>query len=514
MRIVFRADSAIHIGTGHVMRCLVLAKELQAINQLVEFAMWQHDSDMCIYVEQQGFRVHRLKYQANATPKFDGDYENWLPVSQEQDATCFINTVKNADIVIVDHYSLDISWEKQVSQALTCKMIAIDDLMRPHLCDLLLDQTLNRKADDYKALCPAYTEMFTDTPFALLNSEFSKVKQEKLESQNSLIADAKLLVSMGGIDNTNITRAIIQQLVHHPLTEVGHISVIMSPKSPHYEGVKEFCNNYEHLFTQYDFIQDMAQFMSEHQLAIGAPGGSTWERACLGIPSVIIPIADNQKDICQQLVSKNAALKVEANQIETELCPSLKRITQNYQSYREKNYLICDGLGAKRVTHRIKNLLDDSAFFRCRIASEQDIEQTYQWQTLPETRKFALTKSVPSFTEHKQWMLKKLNSSKDYYYVIEIILHAGQVTAAGVVRLDKSENGNYIVSIYVDPQYFGKGIASAALNYIGTVHDNLTIEATVLKENRASQALFKKAGYQQIKPELFLRKANADKNHE
>jgi RimJ/RimL family protein N-acetyltransferase len=164
---------------------------------------------------------------------------------------------------------------------------------------------------------------------------------------------------------------------------------------------------------------------------------------------------------------------------------------------------LCDGLGLFRVTHLINQLSANSNnVIVLRPAIQSDTKQVFDWQLLPETRKHALTQSVPTWEVHQNWMKTKLDKTSDYFYIIES-LTAGQ--NIGVVRLDKQSAGQYLISIFIDPNYFGQGYAKQALAYVDLLHPNMTIEATVLTKNHASQRLFTSASYQQVSAESFIR---------
>jgi RimJ/RimL family protein N-acetyltransferase len=248
--------------------------------------------------------------------------------------------------------------------------------------------------------------------------------------------------------------------------------------------------------------------MKSHSIAIGAPGGASWERACLGIPNIIIPLADNQRMVCQTLMDNGAAIKVELESLGNDFSPALKHIIENYDVYQQNNLLLCDGLGLYRTIFAIEQVLgkkESSIFLGCRLATNHDIERVYQWQVQPETRSYALNKDIPSWEEHSEWMTNKLTDHENYFYIIEVKNSQCNFKAAGVVRLDKLGESTYLISIFIAPEFHGNGIAQHALTYIDLVHSDLTINATVLSENIASVKLFTRANYKQITAEKFQR---------
>ncbi len=508
MNIVFRTDASIYIGTGHLMRCFVLAQVLRDDGHNVLFSMRAQEGDLVDLVVSKGFLVHKLINPiAWKKPAHDLDYSAWLHVTEQEDATSFCEKNRNADLVIVDHYSLNISWETQVKASLNCKVFVIDDLLRRHSCNLLLDQTLGRKITDYNGLIPKCTKAIIGCEYAILNPYFAQVRVRNKYDPKGIIVKHKVLVSMGGIDNVNVTLSVVKELVNYGLNNFNLVTVVISPKSPFYENVIEYIANYTEFIVQVDFVENMAELMLNHTISIGSPGATSWERACIGLPSIVVPLADNQKMVCHQLTEHGAAIKVELINLNISFKEAFSELTINYNEYKTNSLKLCDGLGVYRTLFHINNLLvvDNNCFSNCRLANMNDIGHVYHWQRLPETRRFSLSTRTPSFVEHNLWMKNKLTSNNDFFYIIEVKTATGGIFPAGVVRLDKSNNSEFLVSIFILPEYYGKGVAKSALAFIDVVHRDIIINATVLTENIASQRLFTKAGYTKLDNEHFQR---------
>jgi len=501
MNIVIRADASIYIGSGHIMRCLVLASVLKEHGHQVSFASRPQQGDLIDFVRNKGFLVKELVAPTHwLIPKDSADYAAWLQVPWQEDAQSFFQQVDSVDIVIVDHYGLNSEWEALCRAHLECKLFAIDDLLRQHQAEVVLDQTLSRTAIDYRQL-NANGIALTGCDFALLNSNFAKYRKKALQT-SLLPLQPKVLVSMGGIDQPNATLQTLKTLSSikgdKPL-----LTVLLSPKAPHYQIVKNFCTEQSSWITHVDFVENMAELMLNHHVAIGAPGTTSWERACLGLPNIIVPLADNQRTISEQLVKVGAAIKVDLSDLSRQLLTAYQTMLDSWDHMRLANLSLCDGLGVFRVTHCINQLSENNNNqIVLKAASESDTKQVYDWQVLPETRKYALTQDTPTWEGHQKWMKAKLAATSDYFYMIESLLVEENV---GVVRLDKKIDNRYLISIFIDPKYFGQGVAKQALAYVDLLHSNITIEATVLAENIASQRLFTTANYYQVAPDSFVR---------
>lgn len=354
MNIFIRADASMHIGSGHIMRCLVLAKALQKNGHYVCFVTRPQQSDMVEFLIQE--RINVVMLAAPLTPLIPtdtADYAAWLQVSELDDAENTIALIDDIDLMIVDHYGINIEWEQRVKTQLHCPIMVIDDLVRPHNADIVLDQTLSRKVSDYTLMAK---QVLTGCQFALLAPRFAELRQQTSCKQlaSSHAGKPKVLISMGGIDNPNATFQTLQCL--NLLSSKPFVTVLLSQRSPHFEQVRAFCQLRSTWITHIEFTYTMPELMLEHDLSIGAPGSTSWERACLGLPSIVIPLADNQQQICAILESSGAVLRVELDHIDTELLPAYHHILGHWTKFQQVNLSLCDGLGTQRVVHCIEQL--------------------------------------------------------------------------------------------------------------------------------------------------------------
>lgn len=497
-----RADASSHIGSGHIMRCLVLADRLKLDGHKVVFATRPQNGDLVTFIKQRGFSIYELQQPADwLVPTSTADYAAWLQVSECDDAQECATAFDSPDLVITDHYGIGAQWHKVVKEAYNCKIIAIDDLVRDHAADLIIDQTLLREPSEYHLLNPKTTAL-TGTQYAIINTHFSSRHLSQLAAVSTLKNRPRVLLSMGGIDAPNASLQVLKVLkesVNPPIT-----TVLLSARAPHYKSVTEFAVEYSVWLTHIDFVDDMAALMCEHDIAIGAPGSTSWERACVGLPSIVIALADNQQTICKNLEAVGAAISVELEAVSTTLMKAYERLIADYSKMRTINLQLCDGQGVKRIMKHITQLFSGSLTLR--LATKLDVEQVHAWQCKPETRRYALNKDVPSLAEHRAWMTKKLASKNDYFYVIELTNRKDEKgIPVGVVRLDMTAANTYTISIFIASEYFGKGVAKLALKQIDILHPKKIIHAVVLKENTASQVLFSRAGYQRINEEQFTR---------
>lgn len=496
MKVVIRVDASVWIGSGHVMRCLVLADALKKQNHRVLFASLPQQGDMIAYIMERGFEVIELNPpETESIPEHDADYACWLQRPVRDDAEDFIQKVKAADLIVTDHYAIGSEWQSYVKATLGCKLLAVDDLVRSHTADVIVDQTLGRKPNEYVS----GKRVLAGSQYALLNARFTQAREKALQRACDP-KKPKVLVSMGGIDRPNATLSVLKVLVQHVDAE---FTVLLSPRAPHYEKVVSWCSGHNNVVHK-DFVSNMADLMLKHDIAIGAPGTTSWERACLGLPSIIIPLAENQRMICEQLVANRAAIAISLEQIQTDLIVSYQKLINNWESYHQANLRLCDGRGTNRVVLEIQQLISEDLSSQLELvsATHEDIRLIYDWQCHPQTRKYALNPEPPSWVEHQRWMSDKLESCEDYFYLVR---NKTSHICLGALRLDRIKPGHYLVSIFVAPDSYGRGIATSALNMVDIIHPDVTLHATVLSENIASQRLFEKANFTRTGIDSFVR---------
>jgi UDP-2,4-diacetamido-2,4,6-trideoxy-beta-L-altropyranose hydrolase len=254
------------------------------------------------------------------------------------------------DWLVVDHYALDARWETLAGSA-SRHLMVIDDLAnRPHDCKLLLDQNLNRKVNDYAGLVPGYTDILAGPRYALLRPDFSAMREYSFTRRVQARLE-RLLVSMGGIDRDNATGQVLDALMSRPLPVACRITVVMGGRAPWLPEVRAQARQMQAVEILVD-VQDMAQLMADSDLAIGAAGTSAWERCCLGLPTLTMVLADNQRGSALALSEAGAVsllqggggLPMELNAKITSLS-----VARNMLDMQEACRAVCDGMGVSRV---------------------------------------------------------------------------------------------------------------------------------------------------------------------
>jgi UDP-2,4-diacetamido-2,4,6-trideoxy-beta-L-altropyranose hydrolase len=306
LNFVFRVDASLHIGTGHVMRCLTLADALRLQGGECQFICREHPGNLIEHIRSKGFQVHVLPLMDSTAadlitvkvPTMEPQlaHATWLGTTQANDAdecTAILSEMI-FDWLIVDHYALDFRWETAL-KANYRKLMVIDDLAdRLHKCDVLLDQTFGRDAKDYVPWLPDGCTLLCGSKYSLLRPEFAALRSYSLERRKEPKLD-HLLITMGGVDKHNATGRVLQALKSTELPANCRITVVMGTTAPWLAEVRQQAEQMPWSTTVKVGINNMAQLMANSDLAIGAAGATTWERCCLGLPTVLVVLAENQK---------------------------------------------------------------------------------------------------------------------------------------------------------------------------------------------------------------------------
>lgn len=289
MNIVIRTDASIEIGSGHVMRCLTLARQLERHGAKVTFFCRSFEGNSLTYLKEQGISVLAL-------PPIEGDETDlqWIQKKWLLDAEQTIALIKDnhheIDLLIVDHYGLDCRWESKLRH-FTKYIMVIDDLAnRQHDCDFLLDQNYYSNVERrYENLLPESCVQMLGPNYVLLREEFFKAALKPRERTGKI---RSILVFFGGSDPTGETLKTIIALQELNKPEL-EIHVVVGASNPRRLEIERICNRMPNV-QFYCQVSNMAELMRKADLAIGAGGATTWERCFLGLPAITIVVADNQ----------------------------------------------------------------------------------------------------------------------------------------------------------------------------------------------------------------------------
>jgi len=352
------------MGTGHVMRCLTLADALTEQGAECHFICRDHIGNLIEKIRQSGFEVYKIgseknvNLKSNILPNEQNQlfHSGWLCTTQQQDAQDCLPILEElqTDWLVVDHYALDKTWQ-QALKSYYKKLLVIDDLGdREHLADLLLDQNYGSTVEKYQSLVPESCKVLAGSNYALLRPEFALWREYSLDRRKNNASISSILITLGGADPDNYTLKILQQLAGVELHPHIEIIVVMGSTAPHLKSVQHQAADMLVKTMVEVNVNNMAELMSNADLAIGAAGATTWERCCLGLPTIQLVIAENQRQIAEYL-AKDSAIKLLGNI--NELGYLIASTEKWLSTTAIRSMLVADGLGAKRVAeYLIKGL--------------------------------------------------------------------------------------------------------------------------------------------------------------
>lgn len=305
MRIAFRVDSSAAIGTGHLMRCLTLAQRLREQGADVLFVMRDLPGAMLQRPELAGFECAVLP------PPSGGDCSDWLAHSawlgtdQATDARETLAVLGNGvDWMVVDHYAIDRQWHSVVRQR-AAKIMVIDDIAdRSHDCDLLLDQNLQNAPDRYSELVGHQAQTLLGPRYALLRDRFAELRPRALAKRREKLE--RLLIFLGGVDAAGATLLALEAIQAAEIDNL-QLDVVIGPANPDRDRIRHWCGSRPNV-QLFEGGVELADLMLEADLSIGAAGSASWERCCMGLPTIVVTVAENQREGAKALARAGAAI--------------------------------------------------------------------------------------------------------------------------------------------------------------------------------------------------------------
>jgi UDP-2,4-diacetamido-2,4,6-trideoxy-beta-L-altropyranose hydrolase len=496
MRVLFRTDASQRIGLGHVARCLTLAESLRERGVQTGFITRRNQGDSIDLVSDHGIPVLELP-SLESTIDAGAGYAAWLGVSQEIDAEQTIEALRGepTDVLVVDHYGIGARWERLVRPYADTLMVVDDLADREHDCDILLDQNYSASGggDRYAGLVPEGCRMLIGPRYALLRPEYL---HHRASFDQRPRKPPRVFVFLGGADPDNVTGMALEALSEPNLLGT-EVDVVVGASNPHRDALVKQASD-RALTRVHGPRPHLADLMAAADIAIGAGGGSMWERMCVGLPSVVIAIADNQRPACEALAEQGLTRyagfhrQVTVESLNHELSGILQS-DQEQQSHSERCRLLVDGLGTLRVSEII-DATDDTEL-RLRPALESDVELFFAWANEPSVRAQALNPSAIPWSRHRSWFAAKLIDPACQMFVLE-----ARNLPVGQIRFDR-EGDHARVDYSLDVIARGRGWG-ARLVSMGAkrLHDAgpAILLAEVKEENAASLAVFGRLGFHEM----------------
>lgn len=475
--LLIRADASSKIGTGHLMRCLALAQAWKDAGGRTVFLMATKVPALEHRLHPEGMEVVHLPVQ----PGSIDDAAQTANFAQEV----------GADWVVVDGYHFGADYQRTIKER-GLRLLFIDDNghAEHYYADIVLNQNIHAHEGLYRNR-EVYTRLLVGTRYVLLRREFLKWRDWKRKIPD---VARKVLVTMGGSDSDNVTLNVIRALQQVNVDGLEAI-VVVGGGNPHYEELQSAVQSSHYPIRLESNVTDMPELMAWADVAVSGSGTTCWELAFMGVPSIVVILTKNQKQVAEGLHKAGAVLDLGwyknlscadiANAVR-HLLPDRKIRSEMAQRGRQ----LVDGDGVARVLMHLRG-----ERLRLRAAREEDCGLLWEWANDPEVRSVSFSSDPIPWEHHVQWFKSRLASA----HCQILIAIDGNESPVGQARFDI--NGKEaIISIGVDRKFRSKGLGTEmirlAVQQLFNGSDVDVVHAHIKPDNEASIKAFKKAGFE------------------
>lgn len=479
MRLLIRVDGDARMGGGHVMRCLTLAGAAAKRGWEVSFVTSAYSAGMGARIRAAGFHTAPVMEGEVPPDEQAPPHAHWLRADWQSDAAATGAEAARcrADWLIWDHYGLDARWVDAVREFRPeIRVLALDDLDDRALgSDLLLDQTrLDHAARHHPVTCA-----MTGPDYALLRPEFAESRPASLARRDGAVR--RVIVMPGMMDAAGLAPMALNALRNFPDLQA---EVVMGRGNQSADAVAALCAE-NPMWTYTPEPPDMAACMVAADLCIGAAGMTGWERCCLGLPTVAVAVADNQRPSLQGLADAGAVVALTLENAQSELPDAIRRAMADTAAMSARAATLCDGGGADRVL--------DAMDARLRPVRETDAQTLFDWRNQPHIRAVSLDQSELVWDEHLDWVRGVVTRDDGLWMIYR---EGGR--DLGHVNARPDGDGLWKWGFYIGapdaPKGAGTRMLAAFLDHLQGrgIHD---IGAEVRVENAPSIALHRKLGF-------------------
>ncbi len=431
MKLLIRADGSARMGTGHVMRCLSLAQGWRRAGGEVCFALAETTPALEQRLQGEGFNVTRLSAPAGSA----GDAAETVRLARD-----------GAGWVVADGYHFDADFQQAIKTA-GVRLLLVDDYGHAsrYSADYVLNQNLYAAAGLYTQR-ESHTRLLLGTRYALLRQQFNEWRGWKREFPS---VARKVLVTLGGSDPDNVTGAIVEKLAQIPDLD---ITVLIGGSNPHREQLQSKIQNPE---SKISFVVDapnMPELMAWADVAVAAGGTTSWELAFMGLPGLVLVLADNQRAVADALDAAKMARKTTPATVASDLAALLADADGRAQMSRRGRESV-DGDGVSRVAACLR-----AAELTLRRVRREDCQLIWEWANDADARAASFSSGAIPWETHVQWFASQLESPGCLFYIAA----NGRQKPVGQIRYDVT-GAEAVVSVSLAKEARGRGYGAALI---------------------------------------------------
>lgn len=481
MNLLIRADAHLKIGTGHIMRCFALGEAFKSRGGSVAFLSYCDSSSLRQRIIDGGFEFIPIEKSVPESSDIDIVLENISRITQHK---------PNDVWFVLDGYHFSSEYQRKIKEN-GHRLLVVDDTahLDYYFADIIINQNIHAKHLTYS--CSPRTRLLLGTRYVLLRSEFLAWRNW----QRQIPPRARnVLVTLGGSDPDNVTLQIIKAFKKANVADI-EVAVIAGASNPNLDLLKATAADKPFAIKVLDNVKKMVDLMAWADVAVAAGGITCWELAFMGVPTLVIVLAENQRLNADALVKAGSALNLEKNGLSA---VTLKRSLQQVifsdrlrAQMASKGQELVDGSGSDRV---FREMAEEKIFLR--KAHENDCKLLWEWANEMEVRRWSFSSQRIAWRDHQKWFADKLKDPNCFHFVATDRFG----NAVGQIRFDFTD---FIAEVHItiDRDMRGCGIGSRLLRVaVGELKDLAPIKYVcghVLPDNIVSIRAFKKAGFQE-----------------
>ncbi|MDD4136280.1 MAG: UDP-2,4-diacetamido-2,4,6-trideoxy-beta-L-altropyranose hydrolase [Methanoregula sp.] len=473
--LVIRADADARAGTGHLMRCLALAEAWQDAGGEAIFVSACAAPSLKTRLETEGFRIIH-----------PGDTTGTLFDARE---TTRIAREEGAVWIVVDGYQFGGEYQRAIKDS-GLSLLFIDDYGHAdhYYADIVLNQNVYADMSFYPAYEPS-TRFLLGTKYALLRREFLNWPGRSRDCPETA---RKILITLGGSDPENVTLKVLEA-VKAVDADGLEVTAVMGGANPHFDRIHEVVKDRPG-FRLVENAMNMPELMAWADCAISAGGSTCWELLYMGVPSIVIPIAENQEPVARELRALQIALVPDKHTLNDpgKFAGTIAGFLQSKEVRRglaQRMARYIDGHGPARAIDAIHE-----EHIALRRAAISDCRMIWQWINDPPVRAVSFSPGPISLERHREWFSSALvNPDLVYYIAVD-----REGTPFGQARF-LVESGEATISMLVGPGHRGKSLGSALIRDATETFFRETgigtVKAFIKTGNEVSRKAFARAGY-------------------